>query len=138
MKINSNSVRTLALALLVSVAAPVAATSAPVTEVGAGGTTVDRLERMLQARNQMQLDMQRQLDQMAQELSTLRGNVERNSYEIKQVLNANGIFTVKSTRSEPPSKRLLRRKTQRKTPHQSALPMIKAKMRLTSQRLISF
>jgi tol-pal system protein YbgF len=86
MKINSNSVRTLALALLVSVAAPVAATSAPVTEVGAGSTTVDRLERMLQARNQMQLDMQRQLDQMAQELSTLRGNVERNSYEIKQVV----------------------------------------------------
>lgn len=86
MKINSNSVRTLALALLVSVAAPAAATSAPVTEVGAGGSAVDRLERMLQARNQMQLDMQRQLDQMAQELSTLRGSVERNSYDIKQMV----------------------------------------------------
>lgn len=83
---NSNSVRTLALALLVSVAAPVAATPAPVTEVGAGGTAVDRLERMLQARNQMQLDMQRQLDQMAQELSNLRGNVERNSYDIQQMV----------------------------------------------------
>jgi len=86
MTMNSNSVRTLALALLVSVAAPVAAAPAPVTEVGSGGTAIERLERMLQARNQMQLDMQRQLDQMAQELSNLRGNVERNSYDIQQVV----------------------------------------------------
>lgn len=106
MKINSNSVRTLALALLVSVAAPAAATSAPVTEVGAGGSAVDRLERMLQARNQMQLDMQRQLDQMAQELSTLRGSVERNSYDIKQMVERQRdlyreVDTLRTTKQTP-------------------------------------
>ncbi|WP_407330704.1 tol-pal system protein YbgF [Enterovibrio sp. 27052020O] len=82
---NSNTLRALSLALLVSAAAPVAAAPAPVTELGSG-SSVERLERMLAARNQMQLDMQRQLDQMAGELDQLRGTVERNSYELNQML----------------------------------------------------
>ncbi|SKA52686.1 tol-pal system protein YbgF [Enterovibrio nigricans] len=86
---NSNTLRCLSLALLVSAAAPVAAAPAPVTELGGssgGSSSVERLERMLEARNQMQLDMQRQLDQMAGELDNLRGTVERNSYELNQML----------------------------------------------------
>ncbi len=127
MKINSNSVRILALALLVSVAAPAAATSAPVTEVGAGGSAVDRLERMLQARNQMQLDMQRQLDQMAQELSTLRGSVERNSYEIKQMVERQRdlyreVDTLRTAKQAVPAPKM-----RRKTHHLPVLRMIKAK-----------
>lgn len=85
---NSNTLRSLSLALLVSVAAPAAAAPAPVTELGSGGSSssVERLERMLEARNQMQIDMQRQLEQMAGELDELRGTVERNSYELNQML----------------------------------------------------
>ncbi|STO57103.1 tol-pal system protein YbgF [Grimontia hollisae] len=83
---SSNTLRFLSLALLVSVAAPVAAAPAPVTELGGSGSSFERLERMLEARNQMQIDMQRQLDQMAGELDELRGTVERNSYELNQML----------------------------------------------------
>ncbi|WP_325892278.1 tol-pal system protein YbgF [Grimontia sp. NTOU-MAR1] len=83
---NSNTLRALSLALLVSAAAPVAAAPAPVTELGGSGSSVERLERMLEARNQMQIDMQRQLDQMASELDELRGTVERNNYELNQML----------------------------------------------------
>lgn len=83
---NSNTLRTLSLALLVSAAVPVAAAPAPVTELGGSSGSIERLERMLQARNQMQLDMQRQLDQMAGEIDQLRGTVERNSHELNQML----------------------------------------------------
>ncbi|WP_028025179.1 tol-pal system protein YbgF [Enterovibrio calviensis] len=82
---NSNTLRSLSLALLVSVAAPVAAAPAPVTELGSN-SSVERLERLLEARNQMQIDMQNQLELMASELDELRGNVERNSYELTQML----------------------------------------------------
>lgn len=82
---NSNKLYYFPLVLLLCAVGPLAAAPAPVSEVGGGGA-VGRLERMLDARNQMQLDMQRQLDYMATELDNLRGTVERNSFEINQML----------------------------------------------------
>ncbi len=82
---NRDILRFIPLALLVCAAAPSGAASAPVTELSGNGA-VERLERMLHARNQMQLDMQGQLDRMASELNVLRGTVERNSFDINQML----------------------------------------------------
>ena len=45
-----------------------------------------RLERLLEARNKMQLDMQNQLEQMSLEFNELRGIVEKNSFQINQVI----------------------------------------------------
>lgn len=83
---NINTLRVIPLALLMSAIAPVAVALAPVSELG-GGNAVERLERMLDARNQMQLDMQRQLDHMARELDNLRGTVEKHGFEINQMLD---------------------------------------------------
>jgi len=81
--------RNIALALLVGAATQVVAAPAPVTELnsnGGQGSSLERLERMLESRNQVQLDMQRQLDQLASEMDELRGLVERNSYDLSQML----------------------------------------------------
>lgn len=82
--------RSLAFTLLVGAATQVAAAPAPVTELkgdsAQGGDSLARLERMIEARNQVQLDMQRQLDQLASEMDELRGIVERNSYDLSQML----------------------------------------------------
>ncbi|PSW18689.1 tol-pal system protein YbgF [Photobacterium sanctipauli] len=86
---NSNKMRCLALTLLVGAATQVVAAPAPVTELSgssAQGDSLERLERMIEARNQVQLDMQRQLDQLATEMDELRGIVERNSYDLSQML----------------------------------------------------
>ncbi|MGF1686626.1 tol-pal system protein YbgF [Photobacterium japonica] len=87
---NSNTMRKLALTLLVGAATQVVAAPAPVTELNgsssAQGGSLERLERMIEARNQVQLDMQRQLDQLATEMDDLRGIVERNSYDLSQML----------------------------------------------------
>ncbi|KLV09099.1 tol-pal system protein [Photobacterium aquae] len=86
---NSNTMRKLALTLLVGAATQVVAAPAPVTELGgnsAQGVSLERLERMIEARNQLQLDMQRQLDQLATEMDELRGIVEKNSYDLGQML----------------------------------------------------
>lgn len=85
---NSNKMRMLALTLLVGAATQVVAAPAPVTSLGgsAQGDSLERLERMIEARNQMQLEMQRQLDQLATEMDELRGMVERNSYDLSQML----------------------------------------------------
>ena len=86
---NSNTMRKLALTLLVGAATQVVAAPAPVTEISsssAQGDSLERLERMIEARNQVQLDMQRQLDQLATEMDELRGIVERNSYDLSQML----------------------------------------------------
>lgn len=75
---SSNKVmRKLALVLLMSAATQVVA--APVS-----AANVDSLERMLEAQGQVQLQMQRRLEQMSSDIDELRGNVERNSYEIKK------------------------------------------------------
>ena len=86
---NSSKMRRFALMLLVGAATQVVAAPAPVTELGgssAQDTSLERLERMIEARNQVQLDMQRQLDQLASEMDELRGIVERNSYDLSQML----------------------------------------------------
>src|SRR5690606_38424308 len=49
-------------------------------------TDVQRLERLLQNRNRVQLQMQQQIDQMSLEIAELRGKLERNSYDMQQML----------------------------------------------------
>ena len=85
---NNNLVRSLALSLLVGVASPVLAAPAPVSDLQIQNTSPDvqQLERLISARNQLQLDMQRQLNQMSSEVDNLRGLVERSNYELKQML----------------------------------------------------
>ena len=86
---NSSKMRRFALMLLVGAATQVVAAPAPVTELGGSNgqdNSLARLERMIEARNQVQLDMQRQLDQLASEMDELRGLVERNSYDLSQML----------------------------------------------------
>jgi tol-pal system protein YbgF len=64
---------------------------APVSDLnsmsGASGTVskVQQLERLLQNRNELQLQMQQQLDQMADEIQQLRGIIEKNSHEMQQM-----------------------------------------------------
>lgn len=48
---------------------------------------IQKLERLLDARNQVQIQMQSQINQMGDELNELRGQIEKNSYQIQQVLN---------------------------------------------------
>ncbi|MCM0147311.1 tol-pal system protein YbgF [Photobacterium galatheae] len=87
---NSNMMRNVALTLLIGAATPVVAAPAPVTELNSGSSggesSLQRLERMFEARSQMQLEMQRQLDELSREVGELRGMVERNSYDMKQML----------------------------------------------------
>ncbi len=103
---NSNVKRILPLLLLVSSAAHVVAEPAPVSDLNSNVTTtstpssnqsvtptqrssessIERLERLLKSGNRVQLAMQQQLDEIATELSELRGNVERNSYDLGQML----------------------------------------------------
>lgn len=94
---NSNLKRFIPLTLLVSAAGYVVAAPAPVSDLNASSQTatsagpisessIERLERLLMNRTQVQLQMQQQLDQIAQELSELRGTVERNSYDLSQML----------------------------------------------------
>ncbi|ELR67416.1 Putative periplasmic protein [Photobacterium marinum] len=87
---NSNMMRNIAFTLLVGAATQGVAAPAPVTELNGnnanGNTSLERLERLIEARNQVQIDMQRQLDQLSSEMDELRGIVERNSYDLKQML----------------------------------------------------
>ena len=94
---NSNLKRLIPQTLLVSAAGYVVAAPAPVSDLNASSHTatsagpisessIERLERLLRNRTQVQLQMQQQLDQIAQELSELRGTVERNSYDLNQML----------------------------------------------------
>lgn len=62
---------------------------APVVSVGGSGSVNDRLaelERGFAARSQAQIDQQRQLNAMQQELSELRGLLEEQSYRLEQVI----------------------------------------------------
>ncbi|WP_120511235.1 tol-pal system protein YbgF [Photobacterium salinisoli] len=87
---NSNMMRNIALTLLIGAVTPVVAAPAPVSELkgssSSSESSLQRLERMFEARSQMQLDMQRQLDELSREVGELRGMVERNSYDMKQML----------------------------------------------------
>ncbi|KFZ37322.1 tol-pal system protein [Shewanella mangrovi] len=77
----------IAVALLLTGAAQAA--PAPVEEVGGGGSTADRiarLERIIKARQQSEVDMQQRLDSLQQEVLDLRGLTEQQNYQIQQML----------------------------------------------------
>ncbi|MBR9858169.1 MAG: tol-pal system protein YbgF [Gammaproteobacteria bacterium] len=62
---------------------------APVSSVGSSGSVNDRLaelERAFSARSQAQIDQQRQLNAVQQEVSELRGLLEEQSYRLEQVI----------------------------------------------------
>ncbi len=89
----SNTKRAVALTLLASAASVVFAAPAPVSDLNSTSsvsssseTDVQRLERLLQTRSRLQLQMQEQIDQMSREISELRGQLERNNYEMQQML----------------------------------------------------
>jgi tol-pal system protein YbgF len=92
----SNLQRVLVLTLLASAASSSFAAPAPVSDLSGSNSTSSsavgsdasqsRLERLIESRNQMQLQMQQQLDQMAADIQNLRGLVERNSYDIDQAV----------------------------------------------------
>ncbi|WP_394133195.1 tol-pal system protein YbgF [Shewanella maritima] len=77
----------LVTAMLMTIGTAVAA-PAPVQEI-AGGSNSDRiarLERILQAKQQSEFDMQRRLDQLQSEVLELRGLSEQQQYQIEQML----------------------------------------------------
>ncbi|MBW3696645.1 tol-pal system protein YbgF [Vibrio sp. T187] len=98
----SNTKRVVTLTLLASAANLAFAAPAPVSDISNSSATstspsttsssvsnetdIQRLERLLQNRNRVQLQMQQQIDDMALEISELRGQLERNSYDMQQML----------------------------------------------------
>lgn len=91
----SNTKRAVALTLLASAASFAFAAPAPVSDLNSTSsvsksrsseTDVERLERLLQSRSRLQFQMQEQIDQMSLEISDLRGQLERNNHEMKQML----------------------------------------------------
>ncbi|MDC5848175.1 tol-pal system protein YbgF [Vibrio europaeus] len=94
----SNLKRVVTLTLLASAASSVLAAPAPVSDLSGSNTAtssssvrgnetdVQRLERLLENRNRVQLQMQQQLDDMALEISELRGQLEKSTYDMQQML----------------------------------------------------
>ena len=92
----SNFKRAVSLTLLASVAGGVLAAPAPVSDINSTSanvsktntseTEIQRLERLLTNRSRMQVQMQQQMDNMSAEIRELRGIVERNQYDMKQML----------------------------------------------------
>ncbi|MGL5290803.1 MAG: tol-pal system protein YbgF [Vibrionaceae bacterium] len=102
---NSNLSRLFPLVLLVSAAAQAAAAPAPVTSIRGNSSEIERLERLLDARTQVQVYQQQQLSQMERELDELRGIVEQNNHLVQQLQNRqrdlyNEIDALKQTKSE--------------------------------------
>lgn len=74
------------LMLLASAASSVLAAPAPVSSLGGSsgsstsgsrGSEIERLERLVESRNIVQLQMQKQLDDMTLEVNELRGQIEK-------------------------------------------------------------
>ncbi|MEZ8100344.1 tol-pal system protein YbgF [Vibrio bivalvicida] len=94
----SNLKRVVTLTLLASAASSLLAAPAPVSDLSGSNTAtssssvrgnetdVQRLERLLENRNRVQLQMQQQLDEMALEISELRGQLEKSTYDMQQML----------------------------------------------------
>lgn len=95
---SSNFKRAISLVLLASAASPVLAAPAPVSDlngtvnytssasVSANETDVERLERLLKSKNILQARMQQQIDQMSQDINTLRGQIEKQNYDMQQMV----------------------------------------------------
>nr|WP_086940166.1 tol-pal system protein YbgF [Thaumasiovibrio occultus] len=82
---SSNIVRNISVLMLLSGAANAA--PAPVTDLTQQSDMLARIEQQLEVRNQMQLQIQTQLGQLAGEIDELRGQVEQNSYQLNQMLD---------------------------------------------------
>ncbi|WP_217540623.1 tol-pal system protein YbgF [Vibrio metschnikovii] len=94
----SNLKQVFTLTLLASAASITLAAPAPVSDLSQRSVStsanravsnegdVARLERLFENRNRMQLQMQQQLDEMALEINELRGQLERNTYDMQQML----------------------------------------------------
>ncbi|RXJ74863.1 tol-pal system protein YbgF [Veronia nyctiphanis] len=85
----TRTLRLLSLAILAGSVSFVSAEPAPVSELGNSKSVSERLDnlaRLITARNQTQIQMQQQLDEISREIDELRGNVERNSYDLNQML----------------------------------------------------
>ena len=94
----SNLKRVVTLTLLASAASSLLAAPAPVSDLSGSNTAtssssargsetdIQRLERLLENRNRVQLQMQQQLDEMALEISELRGQLEKSTYDMQQML----------------------------------------------------
>lgn len=75
--------------LLVSAGSVNVASSATVSSLSSASDlnqSITRLERLIQARNHMQIEMQNQLEQLSGELDDLRGMVEKNTYQLDQLV----------------------------------------------------
>lgn len=92
----SNLKRAVSLTLLASAANIAFAAPAPVSDINSTSTSsvssqaetdIQRLERLLNNRSRVQLQMQQQIDAMSAEISELRGMLERNNYDMKQMLD---------------------------------------------------
>ncbi|MBD1388268.1 tol-pal system protein YbgF [Neiella sp. HB171785] len=62
--------------------------AAPVREASGNSIEerVDRLERMLESRNQVQVEMQQQLSDLEYEVGQLRGSIELHGHQLEQIL----------------------------------------------------
>lgn len=78
-----NFKRVITLTLLVSAASPVLAAQSLVYD---SETNVQQLQRLLDNSNRVQARLQQQVDTQDTEISSLRGTVERNNYEMKQMV----------------------------------------------------
>lgn len=80
--------RTLAFSLSALIGAGAYAAPAPVTDLN--GTSLERrvdvLERIVNSRTDMQLNIQRQLDSVQDEVSELRGTLELHNHQLEQIL----------------------------------------------------
>ncbi|MGF1742053.1 tol-pal system protein YbgF [Vibrio profundum] len=97
----SNFQRTLLITLLASAAGNVFAAPAPVSSLNLGASTdssvqasgsspqseIQRLQRLIESRNSFQLQLQQQVASMSQEINQLRGQLEVNSHDMKQMLD---------------------------------------------------
>ncbi|MBD0786964.1 tol-pal system protein YbgF [Vibrio sp. Y2-5] len=95
----SNLKRVITLTLLASAANSSFAAPAPVSDLSNNSSSqasftrtasseseVQRLERLLENRARLQVQMQQQLDDMALEINELRGQIEKNNYDMQQML----------------------------------------------------
>lgn len=91
----SNLKHVFSLTLLASAANLAFAAPAPVADLSGSSANssfssnendIQRLERLLENRNRVQLQLQQQVDSMALEISDLRGQIEKNNYDMQQML----------------------------------------------------
>jgi tol-pal system protein YbgF len=79
---------TLAISLLAIYGAASFAAPAPVADLNQGNSEqrIEALERMFAARTDAQHRMQQQLDNLQQEVTELRGNIETHNYQLERIL----------------------------------------------------